>query len=117
MGTQKGLHSKGCIHIYTHVPFHVFLQIFSCTSPLSCSLAEKLFVLTATCAVQALFGSMEPVPSHISAQFDREERGIRPVAPFTSDLLNQSTYIHISPSLRTSLHIPLPPRVGADNLR
>lgn len=27
MGRQKGLHSKGCIHIYTHVPFHVFLQI------------------------------------------------------------------------------------------
>lgn len=100
MGIQKGLHSKGCIHIYTHVPFHVFLQILSCTSPLGCSLAEKLFVLTQTCTVQALFGSREPIPSHISAQFDREEKGIRPakVWPvFTSDLLNQSTYIHISP--------------------
>lgn len=78
MGIQKGLHSKGCIHIYTHVPFHVLPQILSRTSPLGRSLAEKLFVLTETCTVQALFGSREPIPSHISAQFDREEKGIRP---------------------------------------
>lgn len=78
MGIQRGLHSKGCIHIYTHVPFHVFLQILSCTSPLACSLAEKLFVLTETCTIQALFGSREPIPSHISTQFDRKEKGIRP---------------------------------------
>lgn len=79
MGTQKGLHSKGCIHIYTRVLFHVFLQILSCTSPLGCRLPEKLFVLTETCTVQALFASTEPMPSRIGAQFDRQEKGIRPV--------------------------------------
>lgn len=67
------------VHTYLYpCSFHVFLQISSCTSPLSCSLAEKLFVLTETCTVQALFGSREPIPSHISAQSDRQEKGIRP---------------------------------------
>lgn len=79
MDIQKELHSKGCIHIYTHVPFHVFLQNLSCTSPLACSLTEKLFVLKETCTVQGLFGSREPTPSQITAQVQRKERGIRPV--------------------------------------
>lgn len=112
MGTQKGLYSTGCIHIYIHVPFHVFLQILSHTFPLGCSLAEKLFVLTETCTVQALFAFTEQTASRVSAQSDHEEKGIRPeksTSRFTSQLLNQSTYIHISPWL--------PPGVGADNLR
>lgn len=109
MGTQKGLHSKGCIHIYTHVPFHVFLQILSCTSPLGCRLPEKLFVLTEACTVQALFASTEPIPSRIGAQFDRQEKGIRPA--------KKCDALYIRDAKSADSDSCLPPRVGPDNLR
>lgn len=77
MGRQKGLYSTGCIHIYIHIPFHVVPRILSRTSP-GRSLAEKLFVLTETCTVQALFASTEQTASRVNAQSDHEEKGIRP---------------------------------------
>lgn len=73
MGRQKGLHSKGRIHIYSHVLFHVFLPILSCTSPLGCWLPEKLFVLTKLCSVQALLASTAPM-HYLTA----EKRGLGP---------------------------------------